>query len=237
MSVAAVAGPGDAITPAPVPAAPRTGAGAPGVAGESAATGGEGTLDMAAHRCFACGDLNAQGIRMAIHVEPDRSWCDLSLDPAFQGWEGIAHGGILATLLDEAMAWAIASRETFAVTARMTIDYRRPVPVGSTLRVEGRVTEARRRLIRAEADVLDGRTGASCAHAEGVYVTLPADQQRELRDRYRFAGATDGPAGERRWRVSQVLPPVESGSTFARDGAGASGDGLDGDTPDGVDRP
>ena len=193
---------------------------------------GEGTFDMAAHRCFACGDLNAQGIRMAIHVEPDRSWCDLALEPAFQGWEGIAHGGILATLLDEAMAWAVASRETFAVTARMTIDYRRPVQVGATLRVEGRVTQVKRRLVRAEADVLDARSGATCAHAEGVYVTLPDAQQRELRARYRFSGAADGPSGERRWRVRQTLPPVDAGSALAPGLASSAPGGPDGDTPD-----
>jgi uncharacterized protein (TIGR00369 family) len=225
----------------PVAAAAGTGAAAgspptPGTLlaerGDRGAPDGEGTFDMAAHRCFACGDHNAQGIRMAIHVEPDRSWCDLALEPAFQGWEGIAHGGILATLLDEAMAWAVASRETFAVTARMTIDYRRPVQVGAMLRVEGRVTQAKRRLIRAEADVLDARSGATCAHAEGVYVTLPDDQQRELRARYRFSGAADGPSGERRWRVRQTLPPVDAGSALVSDVTSSPPGGPEGDTPD-----
>ena len=167
-------------------------------------------MDLAAHRCFACGDLNAQGIRMTIHVEPDRSWSELTLDPAFQGWEGVAHGGILATLLDEAMAWAIASRQAFAMTARMTIEYRRPVRVGMLVRAEGRVVEARRRLLRAEAAILDASTREVCARAEGVYVTIPDAQQQELRARYRFGGITDGPAGERRWRVRQSLPAATS---------------------------
>ncbi len=175
----------------------------------AAQPGVEGTFDLAAHRCFACGDLNAQGIRMVIHIEPDRSWSDLVLGPGFQGWEGIAHGGILATLLDEAMAWAIASREAFALTARMSIEYRRPVHVATPLRVEGRVIEMKRRLIRAEAAVLDRATGDVCARAEGVYLTIPESQQQELRSRYRFAGTTDGPGGVRRWRVRQSLPAVE----------------------------
>ena len=168
----------------------------------------EGSFDLAAHRCFACGELNAQGIRMPLHMEPDRAWSDLALDPAFQGWEGIAHGGIIATLLDEAMAWAIASREAFGFTARMSIEYHRPVPVGVPLRVEGRVVEAKRRILRTEAAVLDPATGDAYAVAEGVYVTAPPEQQRALRDRYRFAGATDGPGGVRRWRVRQALPAV-----------------------------
>jgi uncharacterized protein (TIGR00369 family) len=169
---------------------------------------GEGTLDLAAHRCFACGDLNANGIRMQIHVEPDRSWSDLVLDPAFQGWEGVAHGGILATLLDEAMAWAIVPRDVFAMTARMTIDFRRPVRVGMAIRAEGRVVEVRRRRIVAEATIRRTDTGDECARAEGIYLTLPDAQQGALRARYRFAGMTDGPDGERRWRVRQSAPSV-----------------------------
>jgi len=175
----------------------------------AAVPGREGSFDLAAHRCFACGELNAIGIGMPIHIEPDRAWSEIVLEAAFQGWEGIAHGGIVATLLDEAMAWAIASREIFAVTARMSIEYRRPVAVGMALRIEGRLVEAKRRILRAEAKVLDATTGEACARAEGVYVTMPDDQNRALRERYRFAGATDGPGGERRWRLRQSLPAVE----------------------------
>jgi uncharacterized protein (TIGR00369 family) len=203
--------PADPVVPLDAPVAEADAAAQPGV---------EGTFDLAAHRCFACGDLNAQGIRMVIHIEPDRSWSDLVLDPAFQGWEGIAHGGILATLLDEAMAWAIASREVFAMTARMSIDYRRPVPVATPLRVEGRVVEAKRRLIRAAGMVVDPATGDVCARAEGVYLTIPESRQDELRSRYRFTGATDGPGGARRWRIRQSLPAVEP---LADAGAGTGG--------------
>jgi uncharacterized protein (TIGR00369 family) len=227
------------VTPAG-PVVPMDGPVAP--ADAAAQPGAEGTFDLAAHRCFACGDLNAQGIRMVIHIEPDRSWSDLVLDSAFQGWEGIAHGGILATLLDEAMAWAIASREAFAMPARMSIDYRRPVSVATPLRVEGRVVEAKRRLIRAAATVVDPATGDVCARAEGVYLTIPESRQDELRSRYRFSGATDGPGGARRWRVRQSLPAVEplaeagvgtgvGAATSA--GAGTTTDGdTEADTPD-----
>ena len=169
----------------------------------------EGTYDLAAHRCFACGDLNVRGLRMPLHMEPDRAWSELTIDPAFQGWEGIAHGGILATLLDEAMAWATASREMFGFTARMSIDYRKPVPVGMPIRVEGWIVDARRRLIRTEASIADAATGDVLAHADGVYVVAPEARQREMRERYRFRGALDAPDGSRRWRVVQSLPAVE----------------------------
>jgi uncharacterized protein (TIGR00369 family) len=176
---------------------------------EPAEPGAEGRFELAAHRCFACGDLNAQGIRMPLHIEPDRAWSDLVLEPRFQGWEGISHGGILATLLDEVMAWAVASREAFGFTARMSIEYRRPVPVGVTIHAEGRVVEAKRRILRTSARIVDPATDEAYATAEGVYVTVPPDREREMRDRYAFRGATDGPGGVRRWLVSQTLPAVE----------------------------
>jgi uncharacterized protein (TIGR00369 family) len=145
---------------------------------------------------------------MPLHMEPDRAWSDLTIESRFQGWEGIAHGGILATLLDEVMAWATASREAFGFTARLSIEYRRPVPVGVPIRAEGRVVDARRRVLRTAASIVDPVSGEEYAAAEGVYVTAPPDRQRELRETYGFRGTVDGPEGLRRWRVSQTLPAV-----------------------------
>jgi len=145
---------------------------------------------------------------MPLHMEPDRAWSDLTIEPRFQGWEGIAHGGILATLLDEVMAWATASRQAFGFTARLSIEYQRPVPVGVSIRAEGRVVDARRGVLRTAASIVDPDSGEEYASAKGVYVTAPPDRQRELRERYGFRGTVDGPGGLRRWRVSQTLPAV-----------------------------
>jgi uncharacterized protein (TIGR00369 family) len=205
-----------------------------GEAGVAAGSTGEGTYDLAAHRCFACGDLSARGIRMQLHMEPDRAWSDLTLEATFQGWEGIAHGGILATLLDEAMAWATASREIFGFTARMTIEYRRPVPVGVPIRVEGRIVDAKRRLIRTEASIVDPATGDVLAHAEGVYVVAPEARARELRARYRFRGAVDASDGTRRWRIVQSLPAVEPDPNGAAVRGADEPDGDSAATPDPV---
>jgi len=186
----------------------------------------EGRFELSAHRCFACGDLNAQGIRMPLHLEPDRAWSELAIEPRFQGWEGIAHGGILATILDEVMAWATASRGTFGFTGRLSIEYRRPVPVGVPIRAEGRVIDARRRILRTAATIIDPVSGEGYASAEGLYVTAPPDRQRELRDRYGLRGAVDGPGGVRRWRVVQARPPFAAGTAGAMPGTVAIADGT-----------
>ena len=67
---------------------------------------GVARFEIAPHHCFACGSLNTTGMQLELHVERSRSWVELALEPRFQGWDGIAHGGILCTILDEVMAWA-----------------------------------------------------------------------------------------------------------------------------------
>jgi len=152
-----------------------------------------GRFEVTPHACFACGELNAHGLHLALHVTGDVCWTELVLDPDFQGWEGIAHGGIVATILDEAMAWALASRDAWGYTARLTLEYHRPVPIGVPLRGEGRIVERRRRLIRTEGKLIDPASGDVFASAEGVYVTAPAAQLAALKERYGFRFVPEQP--------------------------------------------
>ncbi len=145
-----------------------------------------GRFEVSPHACFACGELNEHGLHLVLHVSGDTCWTELVLLPAFQGWEGIAHGGIVATVLDEVMAWALASADAWGYTARMSIEFRRPVPVGARVRGEGRVIERRRRLLTTRGQLLDPATGDVYATAEGVYVAAPEARREELKARYRF---------------------------------------------------
>jgi uncharacterized protein (TIGR00369 family) len=146
------------------------------------------------HRCFACGELNEHGLRLELHTDAGGCRTSLTLDPRFQGWEGVAHGGILCTILDEVMAWSVIGRGTWGVTARMAVEFRRPVPVGRAIRAEGEVGEASRRLFRTVGRILDDETGEILATAEGTYVAAPPDRLAELQARYRLR-PVDGLAG------------------------------------------
>jgi hypothetical protein len=95
------------------------------------------------HNCFACGQLNLHGLRLDLHARSGRCWTEISLPERFEGWEGIAHGGIICTILDEVMAWAIVGEDAWAVTARLQVEFKRPIPVGSSIR--GEVDRQRRR--------------------------------------------------------------------------------------------
>jgi acyl-coenzyme A thioesterase PaaI-like protein len=148
--------------------------------------GGPGVplFELSPHNCFACGTLNAQGMHLLLHVEPGRSWSDVTLERRFEGWEGIAHGGILCTVLDEVMAWALVGSDDWGVTARLTVDFRKPIEIGRPFRAEGWITRSRRRLVDTAGRLVDTASGVELAIAEGVYVAAAGPQKARLRERY-----------------------------------------------------
>lgn len=138
------------------------------------------------HQCFACGELNDAGLHLELHAGPEGCWTELTLEPRFQGWDDVAHGGIVTTLLDEVMAWSVIGRDTWGVTARLNVAFRRPVPIGQPLRAEGWVTKDRRRTFHTAGRVLAVRTGEVLATADGVFMAAPPERLAELKSRYRL---------------------------------------------------
>ena len=149
-------------------------------------------FEIAPHHCFACGTLNTHGLHLDLHVERGRSWVELTYEERFQGWDGIAHGGILATILDEVMAWALVGEDDWGLTARLSIDFKRPVKVGQRIRAEGWITQSRRRIVDTEAHLLDTLTGEILATARGVYMAADEQRKRELRSTYGWRVLDEG---------------------------------------------
>lgn len=144
----------------------------------------EGAFRFEPHHCFACGELNEGGLRLVLHTTPDGAWTETTLGPTFQGWDAVAHGGIVCTLLDEVMAWSVIGQGTWGVTARLNVAFRRPIPTGRRVRAEGRVVEDHRRAIRTAGRVFDPVTGKDYATGEGTFMALPADELERLKARY-----------------------------------------------------
>jgi acyl-coenzyme A thioesterase PaaI-like protein len=143
-------------------------------------------FEVEPHRCFACGSLSEHGMQLDLHVSGERCWTELELADRFQGWDGIAHGGIVCTILDEVMAWSLAASDNWGLTARMTVTFKQPVPLGVRIRAEGWMTRRRRRLVETAAHLVDGTSGKLLATAEAVYVAADEERKRELMERYRF---------------------------------------------------
>ena len=146
------------------------------------------------HACFACGELNVHGMHLQLHVGDGRCTTDLTLEERFQGWDGIAHGGIITTILDEVMAWALLDLDSWGLTARLTVDFRLPVPVGRPLHAEGWIVERRRRLTRTQSRLVDATSGAILAEADAAYIDAPAADRERLRRLYEAPATPTAPA-------------------------------------------
>lgn len=109
--------------------------------------------------CFVCGQENSTGLQAVFSCDRDnlRSCCRLTLGERFQGWQGVVHGGVIASLLDEACIYAGRSLAETLVTAELSVRYRKPVPVGREVTVQGEVLERRRKVLKVRAKLeLDG---------------------------------------------------------------------------------
>lgn len=125
--------------------------------------------------CFACGVENTHGLHLRFYATgPGQVTAEYVVPEQFQGYPGVVHGGIVATLLDEIVARAVMEAEPlrFMVTATMKIRYHQPVPVGQPLRLVGTLKTRRGRLSTAWGEIRlpDGRLGAE---AEALLSDIP----------------------------------------------------------------
>lgn len=96
--------------------------------------------------CFACGRKNPIGLKLNFREENGIYITEFKPGPEHQSYNGIVHGGIISTLLDEVMVRYLYSLGHHAVTARLEIRYRRPTPVNRTLTVTGWIVKERGKL-------------------------------------------------------------------------------------------
>ncbi len=129
--------------------------------------------------CFVCGRENGAGLRARWVTDRDsgEARTTIVLDEQFNGYPGLAHGGIVASLLDEAMVRALlldGGFEDLMVTAKMEVTYRRATPTRQPITVVGRTLRRgrSRAMARAEARLEDGTV---TAEAEGVLLRPPPD--------------------------------------------------------------
>ena len=96
-----------------------------------------------------------------------------ALSNAYEGWQNMAHGGIISTLLDEIMAWTVnAFKRVFFVTGRMEVVFLHPVPIGEPITARGEISpEPYDRGCIASGAIVDKNDRIlATARAEIVYV-------------------------------------------------------------------
>ncbi len=122
--------------------------------------------------CFACGPKNPIGLKLRFDWDGQQVKARFTPGEYHQGWAGLVHGGIMSSLLDEAMSYAALYSGVNCLTARMQTRFKRPLPINEPLTVTGSVTRKTRRLVetKAELKLADGTLVAESTATMYIFV-------------------------------------------------------------------
>jgi len=109
------------------------------------------------NKCFVCGMDNPGGLRLTFHVDREQRILSTRFVPPeiYQGWDGIVHGGILSTLLDEAVAKLAYELGYEAVTTHLTVRFRKPAKVLVPIQIRGKIDRVTSRIIEGSSLIED----------------------------------------------------------------------------------
>ena len=140
--------------------------------------------------CWGCG-ANPGGIRLPLPVEVGASEYEgfLAFDERHQGAPGIAHGGLVSAALDEACGLLATWYRFPAVTVRIFVRYRRPVPINTELLVRSRLDDENGRRLHVSGELVDG--AEHLAEARAAFLHVPLEH---------FLTTPEGRAAAEHWR-------------------------------------
>lgn len=129
--------------------------------------------------CFVCGVENKFGLRLRFYETGEgQVTVETVVPPQYQSYPGITHGGIVASLVDEALGrvhmGSDPARPRFMFTAKLTVQYRKPVPIGQPIRIVGYAGKSRQRSAASTAKIF-GPQGDLLAEAEAILVDVPPE--------------------------------------------------------------
>lgn len=134
----------------------------------------------ALNHCFGCGQANRMGLRLKFFVDEQHTIvCRVKLARRFEGPPRHAHGGVIATLLDEAMSKANRQFGVLAMTRQMEVEYLKPVPLGVSLLLTGRHVEKSGRKHHCEAE-LASEDGMVLARAKALFIEVRPELPRKI---------------------------------------------------------
>jgi uncharacterized protein (TIGR00369 family) len=127
--------------------------------------------------CFACGQNNPDGMRLKFTLDEARQTfvCKFRLSKRYTGPPGHRHGGIIATILDDAMGKVNKLRQVVALTKEMTVEYLKPVPLHKPLHVEGREVSVKGRVHVNSAEIRNEKDEV-LARSKGTFVAIDPEK-------------------------------------------------------------
>lgn len=138
--------------------------------------------------CFVCGANNEAGLQGRFYVENDTVCMPLTIRDHHCGYPDVAHGGIVATALDECMAWAATrALRLMCVTGRLTVRYLLPTPAATALIARAEVVKSNRLMAYTRA-VLEDASGVVYARAEGSFLPMTVEETLRIDDHLIYSG-------------------------------------------------
>lgn len=130
--------------------------------------------------CFVCGLENPFGLKLKFYETSDGEVVvDTIVPEQFQGYPGIVHGGIVASLVDEVLGRAHMGQNNdetrFLYTARLSIHFRKPVPTNTHIRIIGQAAKSKSRTATSIAKIFDNQ-GVLLVEADAVLINVPEGQ-------------------------------------------------------------
>ncbi|HDN79587.1 MAG: PaaI family thioesterase [Chloroflexi bacterium] len=123
-------------------------------------------------KCFGCGQANPVGLKLRFQNDNGVAKASFTPGPEYQGWEGILHGGVMCAALDEALGYAAYFRGIKAVTGKLEVHFRKPVPVRSNLTLTAWITRETKRFLVAKAKAAF-EDGSVAADATAILFVVP----------------------------------------------------------------
>ncbi|NGO45581.1 PaaI family thioesterase [Streptomyces ureilyticus] len=158
--------------------------------------------------CFGCGGGQAHGLHLAARAgEGVRITAEFTVQTAHQGAPGLAHGGVLASALDETLGSLNWLLRTIAVTGRLETDFVRPVPVDTVLHLEAEVTAvAGRKIFSTATGRIGGPDGPVAVRADALFIEVKVDHFVDNGRQEEIQAAMNDPDQVRRARAFEVNP-------------------------------
>ncbi len=137
------------------------------------------------HNCFGCGATNPWGLHLTFLAEPNGAvrtrWVP---EVNHQGYAGMVHGGIISTVFDEVMAWAVTNAGIWAVTARLSTTYRKPVEIGVPIIARAEVASVTSRTADVTATIRRASDSLLLAEATARFIRVSQQQADAWQEKY-----------------------------------------------------
>lgn len=129
--------------------------------------------------CFVCGVENVYGLQLDFYeTKPGEVMVETVVPDRFQGYPGVVHGGIVASLVDETLGRVHMGNEMnkprFMFTAKLSVQYRKPVPTNKPIKIVGYAIKVKRRSATSVAKIY-GLDGELLVEADAILIDIPQE--------------------------------------------------------------